>query len=64
MSRRQADTSDAAAPEESYTEPEPAPAPEPAAPDKYAELEKIAELHKQGVLSDEEFEAEKKKILG
>ena len=38
----------------------------PAAPpeeDKYAKLEKLAELNKQGILSDEEFAAEKAKIL-
>ena len=31
--------------------------------DPYAELAKIDELHKKGVLTDAEFEAEKKKIL-
>jgi hypothetical protein len=41
-------------------------APPPAAPaadDKFAQLEKLAELQKQGVLTDEEFAAEKAKIL-
>ncbi len=42
-------------------------APPPAAPaedDKYAQLAKLAELQKQGILTDEEFAAEKAKILG
>jgi hypothetical protein len=28
-----------------------------------AELEKLAELHKQGVLTDDEFQAQKQKLL-
>jgi membrane protease subunit (stomatin/prohibitin family) len=36
----------------------------PAQDDKFAQLEKLAELQKQGVLTDEEFAAEKAKILG
>jgi len=38
----------------------------PAAPqiDTTAELQKLADLHKQGVLTDEEFSAMKKKLLG
>jgi membrane protease subunit (stomatin/prohibitin family) len=36
----------------------------PAQDDKFAQLEKLAELNKQGILSDEEFAAEKAKILG
>ena len=46
---------------------EPAPPPPAAAPaqdDKFAELKKLAELHDAGVLTDEEFAAEKAKILG
>jgi hypothetical protein len=35
----------------------------PAADDKFAQLEKLAELNKQGILNDEEFAAEKAKIL-
>ena len=35
-----------------------------AAPDKYDELMKIKKLFDQGVLTKEEYEAEKKKILG
>ena len=38
----------------------------PAAPakDVTAELQKLADLHKSGVLTDEEFSAAKKKLLG
>jgi len=36
----------------------------PAEPDYTAELEKLAELKAQGVITDEEFEAKKKQILG
>jgi hypothetical protein len=48
--------------------PAPAPAPAPAAaPDpmdvKMAELKKLGDLHESGVLTDEEFAAEKAKIL-
>lgn len=40
-----------------------APAAAPAK-DTTAELQKLADLHKSGVLSDEEFSAAKKKLLG
>ena len=36
----------------------------PAQPDRIAELRQLGELHAQGVLTDEEFAAEKAKILG
>lgn len=36
----------------------------PPAKDINAELQKLAELHKSGVLTDEEFAAMKKKLLG
>jgi hypothetical protein len=36
----------------------------PAAPDYAAELEQLAQLKQQGILTDEEFEAKKKQILG
>ena len=36
----------------------------PATKDITAELQKLADLHKQGVLTDEEFAAMKKKLLG
>jgi predicted Zn-dependent peptidase len=32
--------------------------------DYIAELERLAELHKQGILTDEEFAAKKKQLLG
>jgi hypothetical protein len=36
----------------------------PAAPDYAAELEQLAQLKAQGILTEEEFEAKKKQILG
>ena len=36
----------------------------PAEPDYAAELEKLAQLKNQGIISEEEFEAKKKQILG
>jgi hypothetical protein len=48
-------------------EPEPqyqAPPPQPAQQDYAAELQKLAQLRDSGVLTDEEFEAKKKQILG
>ena len=36
----------------------------PAEPDYAAELEKLAQLKSQGIISDEEFEAKKKQLLG
>ena len=36
----------------------------PAAPDYAAELEQLAQLKTQGILTDEEFQAKKKQILG
>jgi hypothetical protein len=48
-----------------YEEPAPA-APAPAAPaaDPVEQLKELAELHQQGVLTDEEFAAQKAKVLG
>ncbi len=43
---------------------QPAAPAEPAEPDYAAELEKLAQLKNQGILSEEEFEAKKKQILG
>jgi hypothetical protein len=54
-------------PEPEYYEPAPPPpaAPAaPAAPDYAAELKQLAALKEQGILSEEEFEAKKKQILG
>jgi hypothetical protein len=36
----------------------------PATEDTYAELERLGQLHAEGVLTDEEFAAQKAKILG
>jgi membrane protease subunit (stomatin/prohibitin family) len=36
----------------------------PAEPDYAAELEQLAQLKNQGIISEEEFEAKKKQILG
>jgi len=45
-------------------QPAPAPAPAPAAaPDPIAQLKQLGELHSQGILTDEEFAAQKAKIL-
>ena len=45
--------------------PPPAPAPAaPAAPDTISQLKQLAELRDQGILTDEEFAAQKAKILG
>ncbi len=41
-----------------------APATAPAEPEYMGELERLAQLREQGILSDEEFEAKKKQILG
>jgi hypothetical protein len=51
----------------SREEPAEAAAPAPAAaaePEYVGELERLAQLRDQGILSDEEFEAKKKQILG
>ena len=54
-----------------FEESAPSPAPAPAAPaadpgeaDPTEEIKKLAELHEQGILTDEEFAAKKKQILG
>jgi hypothetical protein len=65
-SRRQMamrDTMDQGYDDQGYDEPAPAPA-APAQPDYAAELEKLAALKNQGVISEEDFEAKKKQILG
>jgi hypothetical protein len=48
-----------------YQEPPPAaPPPAAAAPDPIEQLKELGELHAQGVLTDEEFAAQKAKLLG
>ncbi|HET6830093.1 MAG TPA: SHOCT domain-containing protein [Solirubrobacterales bacterium] len=62
VSRRQAERWAAEAPAQAYAEPAPAPA-APAA-DPIAQLKELGELRDSGVLTDEEFAAQKAKILG
>ena len=57
--------------QQSYAQPDPyqqapPPAPAPAAPpaDPVAELRELAKLRDDGILTEEEFAAEKRKILG
>lgn len=52
-----------------YDEPEPQqqyapPPPAEPAPDPIEQLKQLAELHTQGILTDDEFSAQKAKILG
>jgi hypothetical protein len=42
----------------------PAPAPASTEQDSIAQIQNLAEMHNSGILSDEEFTAAKKKILG
>jgi hypothetical protein len=69
VSRRQANRWAQQEPQQQYYEEPapaaaPAPAPAPAAPDPIAQLKELAALHSQGVLTDEEFAAQKAKVLG
>ena len=64
VSRRQANRwaeQDAAAYQEQAPPPQPAAA---AAPDPIEHLKELGKLHEQGVLTDEEFAAQKAKVLG
>ncbi|MBX4201798.1 SHOCT domain-containing protein [Candidatus Saccharibacteria bacterium] len=47
-----------------YEEQQAQAAPAPAQEDPYAELEKLGKLKEQGILTQEEFDAKKKQILG
>lgn len=60
----QADQEQAAAYDQQQAQAAPPPAAAPAEPDYVAELEKLAQLKSQGIISDEEFEAKKKQLLG
>ena len=52
-------------PQQGYGYQEQAPPPEPAAgPSMMDQLTQLADLHKQGILSDDEFAAAKAKLLG
>ena len=53
--------------QQQYAPPPPPPPPPPAAPDMdatIAALKQLADLHAQGILTDAEFEAQKRKLLG
>jgi hypothetical protein len=51
--------------QQQYAPPPPAPAPAaPSSEDTFAQLKQLGELHEQGILTDEEFAAQKAKILG
>jgi len=65
VSRRQANRWAAQEPQPQYAEAPPA-APPPAAPaqDPVAQLRELAKLRDDGILTDEEFAAEKRKVLG
>ena len=44
--------------------PPPPPAPPPAEDDMFEQLQRLAQLHDQGILTDDEFAAQKSRILG
>jgi hypothetical protein len=48
-------------PQDAYQQPPPAPAEEPS---YMAELERLAQLKQQGVITNDEFEAKKRQLLG
>ncbi len=50
--------------EAAYQEQAPPPPPAAAAPDPIEQLKELATLHEQGILTDEEFAAQKAKVLG
>jgi hypothetical protein len=52
------------APQQAAAPPPPPPAAAPDQGDRIAQLKELGELHTQGILTDEEFAAEKAKILG
>jgi len=65
VSRRQANRwSQQEAPAAEPAPAAPAPAPAAPAPDPIEQLRQLGELHQQGVLTDEEFAAQKAKLLG
>ena len=69
VSRRQARRwgyADEPEPEPQYVQQAPPPPPPPAAPapDPIAQLKELAALREQGILTDEEFAAQKAKLLG
>lgn len=62
VSRRQANRW--AVQEEPVAAAPPPPPPPPPAPDPMAQLTQLGQLHAQGILTDEEFAAQKAQILG
>ena len=50
--------------QQGYAEPAYAEPPAPPPPDPIDQLKQLGELHSQGVLTDEEFAAQKAKLLG
>jgi Short C-terminal domain len=64
VSRRQAQRWGYADQSATYAEPEPAPAAAPPQADPIAQLKELASLKNQGILTEEEFAAQKAKILG
>jgi len=69
VSRRQAnrwaEQDDQQYQQQQYAQPAPAPAPAASSEDDMiSQLKQLAELHDQGVLTDDEFAAQKAKILG
>ena len=62
VSRRQAERWAAQEPQPQYAE-QPQAAPPPAAPDPIERLKELGELRDKGVLTEEEFEAQKAKVL-
>ncbi len=63
MSRAQQEAA-AAQPPAAAPPPPPAAAPGAGSDDMIAQLQKLGELHQQGILTDEEFAAQKAKLLG
>jgi hypothetical protein len=69
VSRRQArrwgaEDAQQAYPQQAYQEPAPAAAPPAPAADPVSELRELAKLRDDGILTDEEFAEQKRKILG
>jgi hypothetical protein len=50
--------------QQEYAEPAYAEPPAPSGPDPIEQLKQLAELHSQGVLTDQEFAAQKARLLG
>ena len=69
VSRRQAnrwaqDSYEEEQPQQQYAAPPPPPAPAAAPADPIAQLKELGDLRAQGILTEEEFAAQKAKILG